>query len=63
MRSASSRSMRTHMAWKVQIHMPRVLATRAPSLSRISAAALLVKVIARTCQGRTPSSWIMWAMR
>ena len=64
MASGSSRSMRTHMAWKVQTHMPRVPpGSRAPRRSRISAAALLVKVMARTCQGRTPSSAIMWAMR
>ncbi len=52
------------MAWKVQTHMPRVLpGKRAPRRSRISAAALLVKVMAKTCQGRTPSSAIMCAMR
>ena len=64
MASASSRNIRTHMAWKVQTHMPRVPSGKmAARRSRISAAALLVKVMARICQGRTPSSAIMWAMR
>ena len=52
------------MAWNVQTHMPRVPpGRRASRRSRISAAALLVNVMARTCQGRTPSSAIMCAMR
>ena len=52
------------MAWKVQTHMPRVPPGRsAPRRSRISAAALLVNVMARMRQGRTPSSAIMWAIR
>ena len=56
--------MRTHMAWKVHTHMPRVPCGRsACRRSRISAAALLVKVMASTCQGRTPKSAIMCAMR
>ena len=56
--------MRTHMAWNVQIHMPRVPpGSTLPRRSRISAAALLVNVMASTCHGRTPSSAIMWAMR
>ena len=56
--------MRTHMAWNVHTHMPRVLLGKsAPKRSRISAAALLVKVMARICQGRMPRSAIIWAMR
>ena len=56
--------MRTHMAWKVHTHMPRVpLGTSAARRSRISAAALLVNVMARICQGVTPRSPSMWAMR
>jgi hypothetical protein len=52
------------MAWNVQTHIPRVPPGRSrESLSRISAAALLVKVMASTCQGATPSSATMWAMR
>ena len=56
--------MRTHMAWKVHTHMPRVpLGMSAARRSRISAAALLVNVMARTCQGLTPKSPSICAMR
>ena len=52
------------MAWNVHTHMPRVPpGSSAPRRSRISAAALFVNVMASTCQGRTPSSAIMCAMR
>ncbi len=57
-RCASLRRMRTHAEWKVIVHM--VLAARVPRSawmrSFISAAALLVKVIARISPGRTPRS-------
>ena len=47
-RSASARSMRTHMLWKVDTHMPRLRGpTRPCKRSRISAAALLVNVMAK----------------
>ena len=51
------------MAWKVAIHMPRVEGTVAWILSRISAAALLVKVMAKILQGATPKSPTRWAIR
>src|SRR5690625_3585891 len=61
----SRRRMRTHAAWKVIVHI--VLAVRAPRRtwmrSFISAADLLVNVIARICPGRTPRSAMRWAMR
>ena len=54
-RCALARSTRTQKEWKVETHMrsacgPTISTTR----SRISAAALLVKVIARICHGATP---------
>ena len=59
------RSMRTHMAWNVHTHMPRMLlpSRRRSRRSFISRAALLVKVMARICQGMMPRSSSMWAMR
>ncbi|EWS52586.1 hypothetical protein X551_04628 [Methylibium sp. T29] len=54
----SSRSSRTPSEWKVLISRP--LAGRAPTRalarSRISAAALLVKVMAAICDGASPAS-------
>src|SRR5690606_5195208 len=64
-RPASRRRMRTHAEWKVITHI--ALAVRSPSSrsmrSLISAAALLVKVIASTSPGRTPRSASRYAMR
>ena len=63
-RSASARKMRTHMLWKVETHMPRAAGpTSWLRRSRISAAALFVKVMASTSQGETPQDSIMCAMR
>ena len=46
--SASRRRMRTHAEWNVEIHMPSATEPISDSArSRISAAALLVNVIAR----------------
>jgi len=51
---ASRRRMRTHAEWNVETHMARLRApTSEATRSRISPAALLVKVIARICPGRT----------
>ena len=47
--SASRLRMRTHALWNVMTHMARARGpTRASTRSRISAAALFVKVMART---------------
>ena len=63
-RSASARSMRTHMLWKVDTHMPRLRGpTRPCRRSRISAAALLVNVMAKISHGATFKSSRMCAMR
>ena len=63
-RSASARRMRTHMLWKVDTHMPRERGpTSAPRRSRISAAALLVNVMARISHGAAPKSSMRCAMR
>ncbi len=52
------------MLWKVDTHMPRAGDPMRPeSLSRISAAALLVKVMAKISQGCATPESIMWAMR
>ena len=52
---ASARRMRTQAEWNVMTHMARArLPTTAATRSRISAAALLVKVMARTSPGCTP---------
>ena len=49
------RRIRTHVEWNVETHMDLALGpTSCTTRSRISAAALLVKVIARTCP--TPTS-------
>lgn len=62
--SMSERRIRTHAEWKVDTHMRRArLPTRSATLARISAAALLVKVIARIEPGWTPRSPIRWAIR
>ena len=58
------RRMRTHVEWNVATHIrcavgPTSDATR----SRISAAALLVKVMARICPGCTPRAPMRCAMR
>lgn len=63
-RSISERRMRTQAEWKVETHIilawfPTSPATR----SRISAAALLVKVMASTAPGCTPRIPTRWAMR
>ena len=63
-RSASARSMRTHMLWNVDTHMPRAAGpTSAPRRSRISAAALFVNVIARIRHGATSLFSMRFAMR
>ena len=61
---ASRRSSRAHSAWNVEIHIcrqstPSSVSTRV----RISSAALLVKVTARTRSGRRSRSLTRWAMR
>ena len=45
------RRIRTHAEWNVQTHMPSAVPTRWAMRSRISAAALLVNVIARIWLG------------
>ena len=55
-RSAYMRRMRTHMLWMVQIHMLSLPSTISERRTRISFAALLVKVMARMDEGRTPFS-------
>src|SRR5213592_4217563 len=56
--------MRPHAAWKVRIHRPRPLApSRRCRRSRISPAALFVKVMARISFGFAPTALIRWATR
>ena len=56
--------MRTQALWKVITHIALARApTSAETRSRISAAALLVKVMASTCPGWTPRAARRWAMR
>src|SRR6478735_8871931 len=63
-RSISLRRIRTQAEWKVETHMIRArLPTRASTRSFISAAALLVKVIARIEPGCALRSLISQAMR
>src|SRR5512142_1364976 len=64
-RAASRRRKRAPKAWKVctQRSAARTSPRRPWSRSRISPAALLVKVTARTCQGMTPSSRTSRAIR
>ena len=50
------RRMRTHMLWMVQIHILCAPSTIEERRSRISFAALLVKVMARMAEGYTPFS-------
>ena len=58
-----ARRIRTHAEWNVDTHIVRTTGpTSTPTRSRISAAALLVNVIARIFEGGTPW-WIRWAMR
>ena len=56
--------MRTQAEWKVDTH---IRAARGPTSSatreRISSAALLVKVMARICEGAASPVAIRWAMR
>ena len=59
-----ARRMRTQAEWKVETHIAR---PRGPTSSatrrRISSAALLVKVMARICQGAASPVAMRWAMR
>ena len=51
--------MRAQAAWKVMTHIPRVDRPRSSSTrSRISCAALFVKVMARTSLWRAWSEWM-----
>src|SRR5512145_2461502 len=64
MRSASRRSRRAESAWKVPIQRPDgARPRRRDTRSRISPAALLVKVTAKIRSGGTPSASISRAMR
>src|SRR3954452_8544841 len=61
---ASRRRIRTHAEWKVDTHIVSAAGpTRPATRSRISPAALFVKVIARTCPGRTPRAASRYAIR
>src|SRR4029453_2864973 len=65
MRGACSRRMRTHVEWNVAMRggrMPRGR-TRSSTRCRISSAALLVKVTARTLRGWMPSTARRYATR
>ena len=53
-RSAYILRMRTHILWMVQIHILAAPSTMTERRSRISFAALLVKVMARMEEGYTP---------
>src|SRR5918998_1825200 len=56
--------MRAHAEWKVMTHIARARRPTSPSTrSRISAAALLVKVMARISLGFAWSERTRWAMR
>jgi hypothetical protein len=62
--SCSRRRMRTQAEWKVDTHMRSPTGPMsAATLSRISAAALLVKVMARISPGRARRVAMRWAMR
>ena len=50
------RRIRTHMLWMVHIHIFSLPSTISERRTRISFAALFVKVIARIDEGRTPFS-------
>ncbi len=64
MAAASRRRMRTQAEWNVLTHILRATGpTRLATRSRISSAALLVKVMARMRMGLTPCSPTRWAMR
>ena len=61
---ASRRSRRAQIEWNVEIHIDPVwLSSSAPTRSRISSAALLVKVTARTWSRSASPLPTMWAMR
>src|SRR6056297_994331 len=61
--SALARRIRTQAEWNVDTHIVLTTGpTSAPTRSRISAAALLVNVMARIFDGCTPS-WMSCAMR
>src|SRR5579863_1784544 len=63
-RSALARRMRTQAAWKVETHIFSATGPTSPTRrSRISSAALLVKVIASTCHGVTSPAAMRWATR
>src|SRR5262245_14134839 len=63
-RGASRRRMRPHAEWKVRIQIERATPpSMSSSRSRISPAALFVKVIARISCGLTPIALIRWATR
>ena len=59
----SRRRIRAHIEWKVLIQAPESSGSRRWTRSRISAAALLVKVIARISSGRTPCCVTSQAIR
>ena len=62
--SACRRSIRAQSAWKVPSHSPSAGRPRmAPTRSRISRAALLVKVTASTWLGKARPVSRMWAKR
>ena len=62
--ACSRRRMRTHAEWKVDTHIARAAPpTSSATRSRISAAALLVKVMARIEPGWAPLAAISQAMR
>ena len=63
-RSISARRIRTQAEWKVETHINVArLPTSSATRSRISAAALLVKVMANTAPGCTPRIPTRWAIR
>ncbi len=56
--------MRTAAEWNVETHIERARGpTSASTRSRISAAALLVNVMASTSPGRAPRAASRWAIR
>ena len=56
--------MRTQAEWKVETHIrPARGPTSSATRRRISSAALLVKVMARICQGAASPVAIRWAIR
>ncbi|CJW04550.1 Uncharacterised protein [Streptococcus pneumoniae] len=64
MRSISRRKIRTHIEWNVEIQISSASGPTSVSIrSRISRAALFVKVIASTFHGATPFSPSKYAIR